>query len=105
VAERKTIYGTFTRRRAQFDLQKDVIDIIIIIIIIIITILIIIISGTAAQRGLWSSRPRSFLTTHEAPQSIGLLWTSDQVVAETSNSQHITEKHPCLQWDSKPRLE
>jgi len=23
-------------------------------------------------------------TTHDAPQSVGLLWTSDQLVAETS---------------------
>jgi hypothetical protein len=28
---------------------------------------------------------RSFLITHnDAPQSVGLLWTSDQIVAETS---------------------
>jgi hypothetical protein len=25
-----------------------------------------------------------FLITHDAPQSVGLLWTSDQLVAETS---------------------
>jgi hypothetical protein len=42
-------------------------------------------SGTAAQRGLWSPRPRGFLITpNDAPQSVGLLWTSDQLVAETS---------------------
>jgi hypothetical protein len=29
--------------------------------------------------------PRGFLITHnDAPQSVGLLWTSDQLVAETS---------------------
>jgi hypothetical protein len=27
---------------------------------------------------------RGFLITHDAPQSVGLLWTSDQLVAETS---------------------
>jgi hypothetical protein len=59
--------------------------IIIIIIIIIITIIIIIFSGSAAQRGLWAPRPRGFLITHnDAPQSVGLLRTSDQLVAETS---------------------
>jgi hypothetical protein len=41
--------------------------------------------GTAAQRGLWPPRPQGFLITrNEAPQSVGLLWTSDQLVAETS---------------------
>jgi hypothetical protein len=28
------------------------------------------------------------LITHDAPQSVGLLWTSDQSVAETSTPQH-----------------
>jgi hypothetical protein len=32
--------------------------------IIIIIIIIIIFSGTAAQRGLWSPRPRDFVNTH-----------------------------------------
>jgi len=32
---------------------------------------------------------RGFLITHnDAPQSVGLLWTNDQSVAETSTSQH-----------------
>jgi hypothetical protein len=54
------------------------------IIIIIITI-IIIISGSAAQRGLWPPRQRGFLiTNNDPPQLAGLLWTSDQLVAETS---------------------
>jgi hypothetical protein len=49
------------------------------------SLFIIIFSGTAAQRGLWPPRPRGFLTTHnDAPQSVRLLWTSDQLVAETS---------------------
>jgi hypothetical protein len=55
------------------------------VIVIIIIIIIIIFSGSAAQRGLWSPRPRGFLiTNNDAPQSAGLLWTSDQIVAETS---------------------
>jgi hypothetical protein len=62
------------------DLQAKFINIDIIIIII-----IIIISGSAAQRGLWPPLLRDFLITHnDAPQSVGLLWTSDQLVAETS---------------------
>jgi hypothetical protein len=47
--------------------------------------IIIIFSDTAAQGGLWPSRSRGFLITHnDAPQSVGILWTSDQLVAETS---------------------
>jgi hypothetical protein len=46
--------------------------------------IIIIISGSAAQRGLWPLRPRGFVITHDTPQSVGLLWASDQLVAETS---------------------
>jgi hypothetical protein len=48
-------------------------------------IIVIIISGSAAQRGLWRPLSRGFLITYnDAPQSVGLLWTSDQLVAETS---------------------
>jgi hypothetical protein len=35
---------------------------------------------------------------NDAPQAVGLLWTSDQLVTETSTWQHtalITHKHPC----------
>jgi hypothetical protein len=47
--------------------------------------ILFIFSGSAAQRGLWPPRPRSFVITHtDAPQSVGLLWTSGQLVAETS---------------------
>jgi hypothetical protein len=42
-------------------------------------------SGSAAQRELWTPRSQGFLITHnDAPQSAGLNWTSDQLVAETS---------------------
>jgi hypothetical protein len=42
-------------------------------------------SVSAAQRGLWSPRSRSFLITrNDAPQLVELLWTNDQLVAETS---------------------
>jgi hypothetical protein len=53
-------------------------------------------SGTAGQRRLWSPCPRGFLISHDVPQSVGLLWTSDQLAAETSTCQHtahITNIH------------
>jgi hypothetical protein len=31
-----------------------------------------------------------YITHNDAPQSVGLLWTSDQLVAETSTWQHTT---------------
>jgi hypothetical protein len=47
---------------------------------------IIVLSRSAAQRGLWPPRSRDFvITQNDAPQSLGLLRTSDQLVAETSN--------------------
>jgi hypothetical protein len=48
-------------------------------------------SGSAAQRGLWPPRSRGFLITqNDAPESVGLLWMSDQLVAETSTWQLTT---------------
>jgi hypothetical protein len=45
--------------------------------------------GSAAQLGLWPPRSRGFVITHnDAPQSVGLLWTSDRLVAKTSTWQH-----------------
>ena len=45
-----------------------------------------------------------FLITHnDAQHSVGLLWTNDQSVAETSTWQHTTlttDKYPCPGWDS-----
>ena len=50
---------------------------------------------------------RAYLITYsDAPHSVGLLWTNDQSVAETSTWQHTTlttDKHPCPGWDSNPR--
>ena len=43
---------------------------------------------------------------NDAAQSVGLLWTSDQFVAETSTWQHTTlttDKYPCPRWNSNPR--
>jgi hypothetical protein len=48
-----------------------------------------------------------FCITHsDAPQSVWLLWTSDQFVTETSTWQHTTlttDRHPHHRWDSNPR--
>jgi hypothetical protein len=42
-------------------------------------------SGSAAQHRLWPPRSRGFVITHnDAPQSVGLLWMSDQLFTETS---------------------
>jgi hypothetical protein len=61
-----------------------IIIIIIIIAMIIIITITIIISVSAAQHGLWPPRSRGFVITHnDAPQSVGHLCTSDQLVAET----------------------
>jgi hypothetical protein len=50
--------------------------------------------GSAAQRGLWPPRPRGFVITRsDAPQSVGLPWTRDQLVAETFTRQHATHTH------------
>jgi hypothetical protein len=38
--------------------------------------------------------------------SVGFLWTSEHLIAETSTLQyttHTTDKHPCPRWDSDPR--
>jgi len=46
--------------------------------------------GATAPNGPGPPHSRGFYITHnDAPQSVGLLWTSDQLVAETSdNIQH-----------------
>ena len=62
----------------------------------------------AAQRGLWFPHSLGFSRSHtiDAAQSVGLLWTSDKLVAETSTWQHTTpttDRHPCSRWDSNPQ--
>jgi hypothetical protein len=58
--------------------------------------------------GPWPPHLRGFQITHkDTPQSVGLLWTSDQLVAETSTWQHTTlttDRHPSLQWDSNHNI-
>ena len=42
----------------------------------------------------------------DTPHSVGLLWTSDQLVAETSTRQHTTltrDRHPCPRRNSNPQ--
>jgi hypothetical protein len=61
---------------------------------------------SSAGYGLVHEVSWSHLITHnDAPQSIGLLRTSNQLVAETSTWQHTThtpDKHPCPRWDLNP---
>ena len=65
--------------------------------------------GAAAQfRCVWLPRSRGFSWSHktDSKQSVGLLWTSDRLVAETSTWQYTTlttDRHPCPQWDSNLR--
>jgi len=62
--------------------------------------------GATAPSGLGPPYSRGFCITHdEAPQSVGHLWTSDRLVAETSlpdNTQQQTKIH-APQWDSNPQ--
>jgi len=49
--------------------------------------------GAAAPSGPWLPHSRGFwITDNNAPQSVGLLWMTDQFVAETSTWQHTTLK-------------
>ena len=46
------------------------------------------------------------ITHNDAPQAVGLLWTSEQPVAETSTWQHTTpttDKHAYPRWYSNPQ--
>ena len=53
--------------------------------------------------------PRPLLWSYsDTPHSVGLLWTSDRPVAETSTCQHTTltrQKYPCPQRDSNPQTQ
>jgi len=44
---------------------------------------------------------------NDTPQSVELLWTSGQLVIDTSTwQQHTTlatDNHPCSRWDSSPQ--
>ena len=61
-------------------------------------ICIIFMAFAAQSLAMAPSFLRFFEITHYTPQSVGLLRTSDQPVAETSTWQHTTlttDKHPC----------
>jgi len=48
------------------------------------------------------ARARAHTHTH----TVGLLWTSDKLVIETSTWQHTTlttDRHPCTRLDSNPQ--
>jgi hypothetical protein len=57
----------------------------------------------------WGPRPPHFwgftITLLDTPHSVGLLWTSDQPLAETSTWEHNTHKRQTSmpRWDSNPR--
>jgi len=62
--------------------------------------------STAPQWATASSFMRFLITHNDAPQSVRLLWTSDQLVAETSIWQRTTlttDRHSCVRWDSNPQ--
>ena len=58
--------------------------------------------------GPWHPHSWGFWITHnDAPQSVGLLWTSDRPVAETSTWQHTTlttNRHPCPPVGFEPTI-
>jgi hypothetical protein len=64
-----------------------------------------------ARQPLGGPRPPHFSRLHDhtfldTPHSVGLLWTSNQLVAETSTWQHTAltrDRHPCSRWDSNPQ--
>jgi len=62
------------------------------------------VSGVTAPSGPGPSHSQGFyITYNEATHSVGLLWTSDQLVAETSTIQHktpTTDRHQRPQWKS-----
>ena len=53
-------------------------------------------------------RPPHSRQHSDIPQSVGLLFTSDQPEAETSARQHTTntkDRQPCPLWDSNPQFQ
>ena len=60
--------------------------------------------GAAAQRGPLPPHSWGFWITHnDAPQSVGLLWASDQLVAETSTWQHTTLTTDSISAGERPQ--
>ena len=65
------------------------------------------VSGATAQRGPGPPHAWSFYSTHNyTPQWVGLLWTRDRPVAETSTWQDATltrDRNPCRQRYPNPQ--
>ena len=65
--------------------------------------------ATAPSPPIGPGSPHSwclYIAYNDAPQSVGLLWTSDQLILETSTWQHTAvtrDKHPYPRWDSNPQ--
>ena len=61
--------------------------------------------GADNHQGSWSPHSWSLCITRDSPQSVKLLWTSDQLVAETSTWQHTTSttktKKISTQWGTR----
>ena len=68
-------------------------------------ILIFFSCGAAAQSGPWPPHSWSFWIKYDSSEAVGLLWTSDQLVARdiylTSHSTH--NRYPCPRRDSNPQ--
>jgi hypothetical protein len=70
---------------------------------------VLFIFGATPPNGPRPSHSRCFYIIHnDATQSIRLLWTSDQLAAETSTCPHttiITDRHSRYRWDSNPQAQ
>ena len=76
------------------------------IVILILTHCFVLIDNTFFFLLLRCDPTRVMVSSFDAPQLVGLLWTSDQLVAETSTWQHTTlttDKYPCPRRGSNPR--
>jgi hypothetical protein len=74
-----------------------------ILVVVVVVVVVLIFCGSTAERGLWSPHLRGFLITHNgASQSVELLWTSDQLVAETSTWQHTLGVKPTIATGERP---
>jgi len=69
-------------------------------------IYLLLLSAVTMDWCLASHRWGFYITHSDVPQLVGFLWTSDQLVAETSTWQHTTltiDRHPCPRSDSNPQ--
>ena len=64
-------------------------------------------AACSLTRAMTSSFLRFGITHNDAPHSIGLLWTSDQPIAETRTCQHTTlttDRHPRPLLEFEPTI-